>query len=551
MSLALVAGLTACGNKSAITHAETEGVYVDLGQAEVPGPDLAPAEPQRSEDRSSSRRPATDARRPTTPGSRCSCAPQNTTIGPAAGAASSRSPTPRTTTTSRSRSTRATRSPTTRSASRPADTMPGPDSVAATDVDQRRAAALQDPAPATLDNRPLVLQIHDPTNSGRRVDERRPRRVAGAPRRLAQRPRCSTPRAAGAAVSPPAPVATSSTPTATRGRARGREGGEPGVGVGRVVGAAVGRARTPGCRASGVHVWVTASSAVPVLPATSTPGIARARRCRSGRPPTISRSTCARPRLDRAGRRAACRRAGGRGSAAAAARRARSSRRRCAICSAVACTRPWPIADEPTARSSPISLGRRDRARRRAGDAGRLVEAEALGRRRRAAGAELGAQRGEDRVAGDRERVAQRAAAGLAVGVLRARRRSSVAAVCEGKVSLGVAEPASSAPVSVTILNVEPGGCRPLRTRCRRRARISPVRGRIATTPPRRPASAVTAASLRPRARSSCGRRAPGRGALSASTRAAGAAGRRRGARRGARRRSARSPLMPTWASAG
>lgn len=33
MSLALVAGLTACGNKkSRITHAETEGVYVDLGK---------------------------------------------------------------------------------------------------------------------------------------------------------------------------------------------------------------------------------------------------------------------------------------------------------------------------------------------------------------------------------------------------------------------------------------------------------------------------------------------------------------------------------------
>ena len=31
-----------------------------------------------------------------------------------------------------------------------------------------------------------------------------------------------------------------------------------------------------------------------------------------------------------------------------------------AICSAVACTLPWPIADEPTASSSPISLGMRE-----------------------------------------------------------------------------------------------------------------------------------------------------------------------------------------------
>ena len=50
-----------------------------------------------------------------------------------------------------------------------------------------------------------------------------------------------------------------------------------------------------------------------------------------------------------------------------------------AICSGVASTLPWPIADEPTARSSPISRAARDRGARRALQARVLVEAELLG----------------------------------------------------------------------------------------------------------------------------------------------------------------------------
>src|SRR4029453_2006724 len=40
---------------------------------------------------------------------------------------------------------------------------------------------------------------------------------------------------------------------------------------------------------------------------------------------------------------------------------------------------------------------------------------------------------------------------------------SRVADVCTGKLSEGLTVPASSAPVRVRILNVEPGGCRPLK----------------------------------------------------------------------------------------
>ena len=53
LSLALVAALSACGNKqSRITHAETEGIYIDLGrlkyQVEI-SRTLNPADPEDSE----------------------------------------------------------------------------------------------------------------------------------------------------------------------------------------------------------------------------------------------------------------------------------------------------------------------------------------------------------------------------------------------------------------------------------------------------------------------------------------------------------------------
>ncbi len=60
---------------------------------------------------------------------------------------------------------------------------------------------------------------------------------------------------------------------------------------------------------------------------------------------------------------------------------------------------------------------------------------------------------------------------------------SSVANVAYGKTVCGVAILAASTPVVVTILNVEPGGCRPSRP-IPATARIRPVEGCIATTPP-------------------------------------------------------------------
>lgn len=52
MSLALVVGLGACGNKkSRITHAETEGTYVDLGSLKYQVQISRPLNPQDVEDR--------------------------------------------------------------------------------------------------------------------------------------------------------------------------------------------------------------------------------------------------------------------------------------------------------------------------------------------------------------------------------------------------------------------------------------------------------------------------------------------------------------------
>src|SRR3954468_10390871 len=108
-----------------------------------------------------------------------------------------------------------------------------------------------------------------------------------------------------------------------------------------------------------------------------------------------------------------------------------------AISSGVVRTLPWPIALEPTARSSPISraggigeraapprepssvLARgRNRRAPRPRQRRRLVEAEALGRGDQPARAEARPERREDGVARLGERLPEAAAAGLAVGVL-------------------------------------------------------------------------------------------------------------------------------------
>ena len=60
---------------------------------------------------------------------------------------------------------------------------------------------------------------------------------------------------------------------------------------------------------------------------------------------------------------------------------------------------------------------------------------------------------------------------------------SSVADVWTGKLSLRRTECASSAPVNVTILNTDPGGCGAEKARPAS-ASTSPVRGRTAAIPP-------------------------------------------------------------------
>ena len=151
-----------------------------------------------------------------------------------------------------------------------------------------------------------------------------------------------------------------------------------------------------------------------------------------------------------------------------------------AICSAVAWTRPWPIAVEPTARSSPISPAAGIVLSAAPGDVGRLVEAEALGGGDEPLGAELDAERGEDRVARLREGVDQRASARLAVGVLEV--DAFEHGLRSGREGVGgLVIPASSAPVGVIILNVEPGGWSP-----ERRSRRRPGSRRCAAGAPRR-----------------------------------------------------------------
>ena len=88
-----------------------------------------------------------------------------------------------------------------------------------------------------------------------------------------------------------------------------------------------------------------------------------------------------------------------------------------AIASGVARSFSCPIAAEPTARSSSSAARRRDGAALGGGDPRRLAEAERTRRGHQPAGAELGAQRREHRVAGLGERLLQRASARLAAGV--------------------------------------------------------------------------------------------------------------------------------------
>ena len=333
-------------------------------------------------------------------------------------------------------------------------------------------------------------------------------------------PATSTSRAAGAATSPPAPASTSSTPTAIRGFARARR-----------------RRTRRRCRACRRSRWSGASG-----PSVGRDGVCAARRCRScrrprrrgsppprrcrrRRPPSITRRDLVR---DRRRRDAAARGlAPARSVGTAARRRRRSSPRRAPSAA------PSPARGPGRSRSSRPrgrrrSRRRRDRARRRAGDA-RIGALKPKPRRRATSRsgpslAPSGAKTELHECAND---ATQRAAARLAVGVLeldalerrqRLRPDTSVS---------GFAMPASSAPASVMILNVEPGGCRPEKA-SPASARISPVAGRSAATPPSGSPSAATAARWTLRVDRRAHRRRPGAAACSREHARAGAQRRRR-----------------------
>ena len=308
----------------------------------------------------------------------------------------------------------------------------------------------------------------------------------------------STPRAAGAAVSPPAPSRTSITQTAIRGvRAGANAANQASVSSVRLAwswqlsGTGDLAARSSG---AGGHFWVVSSSAVPVLPATSTPGICACTPVPSRTTPTIRRA-------DGVGHLRRVTRCVARGRGRAGSARVSFGALPASaivdatftICSVVACTRPWPIADEPTARSSPMSPAAGIVLVAAPGMPGWWLKPKRSAMFTSRLAPELGAERGEDRVARDRERLRERPAAALPVGVVEldaAQRRGG--RVGEGRLRRG--QLASSAPVSVTIFIVEPGGCRPPRTRCRRTRGSRRCAGARATTPPRRPARAAIAA---------------------------------------------------------
>ena len=238
---------------------------------------------------------------------------------------------------------------------------------------------------------------------------------------MAFRPASMTSCAAGAAVSPPAPAR----PAARRpprvgcpcrpGRRRRttrrcRSGRWPGPRAGTL----------SGCAGSGTHFLVLRSSAVPVLPATSTPGIAAthagaatddgehealhgARHLRARGAHGVGRAAMGGVVVERQVRPA---------PAQADGRSDRRHLQRRGLHAA--------LADRRRADGQVVAdlAGGRDGALGRPRDVRRCVEAEALGGGDEALRAELGAERREDRVARLGEGDDERAAAGLAVGVL-------------------------------------------------------------------------------------------------------------------------------------
>ncbi len=158
----------------------------------------------------------------------------------------------------------------------------------------------------------------------------------------------------------------------------------------------------------------------------------------------------------------------------------------------MASTLPWPIALEPTARSSPISCaaGIDERAAPASAGSSLKPKRSAVATSRRAPSlAPSGAKTELQDSANDASRLPPHDSP-LAFW---SSTPSRVADVETGKCAVRLTTPDCSAPASVTILNVEPGGWG-AEEAIPASASTSPVRGRTTAIPPKRPASASTAA---------------------------------------------------------
>ena len=148
----------------------------------------------------------------------------------------------------------------------------------------------------------------------------------------------------------------------------------------------------------------------------------------------------------------------------------------------MASTLPWPIADEPTARSSPISAAAGIVERAAPASPGSLVEAEALGVPTSfsapswaPSGAKTELQECAKELRSEPPHDSPLA--------FWSSTPSIVAAVWTGNVAERLVTFSSSTPASVTILNVEPGGCG-ADWAIPASASTSPVSGRTAAIPP-------------------------------------------------------------------
>ena len=168
------------------------------------------------------------------------------------------------------------------------------DSTASPERRSRAAAAVQDPDVATLDNRPLELEIHAP-DGDQHVGDGQPRRLAARPLQRLSPAMQHAARRRRRVVAARAGSHEQHADRDPRLCRAGRERGEPGVGVGRV--AAASRAAPAGA------VGLGASGGLASCLELGRAGLAgdvdardrgRACRCRSATTPSISRSHRAR-----------------------------------------------------------------------------------------------------------------------------------------------------------------------------------------------------------------------------------------------------------------